>query len=91
LIVEDEILIRMYLDDLFQDAGWNVTAAANGEEAAHLLNGFDAVITDVEMPGQRDGVALAWAVYALNEGAHYCHVRASTAAKTLSGPVPRKR
>ena len=66
LIVEDEFLIRFFLDEVFQDAGWLVTLASNGDEAVELLNGHDAVITDVEMPGKVDGLALSWQVYRRN-------------------------
>ena len=63
LIVEDEPLIRAFLDDVFQDAGWKVTLASSGDEAAALLNGFDAILTDIEMPGKVDGISLAWRAY----------------------------
>lgn len=60
LIAEDELLIRMLLSESFEDAGWEVTTAESGEEAVLLLDGFDAIVTDIEMPGSVDGVQLSW-------------------------------
>ena len=62
LIVEDEGLIRETLVMEFEDAGHEVRAASSGDEAvALLLAGVEvsAVITDIRMPGEVDGVALA--------------------------------
>ena len=62
LIVEDEDLIREALVMEFEDAGHSVRATGSGDEAVALLStGVEilAVITDVRMPGDVDGVALA--------------------------------
>lgn len=56
LVVDDEKGMREYLQELLEDAGYEVTAAANGCEAIQLFkqNPFDIVITDLLMP-KKDG------------------------------------
>lgn len=61
LVVEDEELIRLVLVETLADEGYRVVEASTGDEAARLLDGpdeFDAVVTDVQMPGTLDGVAV---------------------------------
>ncbi|MGN6500836.1 MAG: response regulator [Tsuneonella sp.] len=62
LLAEDEVLVReLALEDL-TDAGCDVVAARDGEEALAILrqdHGFDALFTDIRMPGLIDGWALA--------------------------------
>jgi two-component system, response regulator PdtaR len=61
LIVEDEILVRMSLADILQDAGYHVVEARDGVEAIALLEVRDdvaALVTDVTMPNM-NGIALA--------------------------------
>lgn len=62
LVVEDEVLIRMVITEILQEAGYHTVEAANGDEGmAILLTGrrLDLLITDVRMPGETDGLALA--------------------------------
>jgi len=63
LIVEDEILIRMVIADYLRDCGYKVIEAASGDEALILLQqkdiSVDIVFSDIEMPGETDGFALA--------------------------------
>lgn len=62
LVVEDEILIRLDLADILRDAGYAVLEAADADEALTLIRAHAAinlVITDVRMPGERDGLDLA--------------------------------
>lgn len=52
----------MLAADIFEDAGYEVIAAASGPEALVLLNtrsDVRAVVTDVQMPGDPDGLGLA--------------------------------
>lgn len=61
LVVEDEELIRMILAEVLDDEGFHVVEAATGDEAARLIDGphgFHAVVTDIHMPGGRDGIAV---------------------------------
>ena len=63
LVVEDEPLIRMGAVDICESVGFVVSEAANAEQAIVLLstdNAFDLLLTDIDMPGSMDGVALAW-------------------------------
>jgi CheY-like chemotaxis protein len=61
LIVEDELLIRMFVADVLRDAGYDVIEAVNGDEAIDILKAgvlVDVVLSDVRMPGSTDGLAL---------------------------------
>jgi CheY-like chemotaxis protein len=61
LIVEDEPLLRMFAADTLADAGYAVMEAGTAEEALHLIatgTPLVAVMTDIEMPGQIDGLEL---------------------------------
>jgi DNA-binding NtrC family response regulator len=62
LVVEDEVLIRLDLADHLRLAGYRVIEASNGDEALTVLQSIDTVslmISDIRMPGQTDGTALA--------------------------------
>jgi len=62
LVVEDEPLIRIELADLLMDMGYRVIEAARADAAIRLLEAHPeiaAVITDLDMPGSMDGLALA--------------------------------
>jgi CheY-like chemotaxis protein len=61
LVVEDEELIRLMLVEVLDDEGFEVFEASTGDEAAKLIenpDGFQAVVTDIHMPGERDGIAV---------------------------------
>jgi len=65
LVVEDEPLIRMDLADTLRELGFFVFEASNADVAIRLLEADEdiaAVVTDVDMPGTMDGLALAFAV-----------------------------
>lgn len=62
LVVEDEPLIRAMAADSFMDAGYRVFEACHAADAMAILEGrddIDAVFTDIEMPGDMNGLALA--------------------------------
>ena len=62
LLVEDEFLIRLLLCETLVEEGFAVTEASDGAEAVVALesnDGFDLLLTDVHMPGQFDGIAVA--------------------------------
>lgn len=62
LLVEDESLIRLTMADAMSDAGLDVIEAESGDAAAaliHGLDGIDLLVTDMQMPGALDGVAVA--------------------------------
>ncbi len=53
LIVDDEPAMRLLVTSVLRDEGHDVTAAASGEEALHLVakRHYHLVITDLKMPG----------------------------------------
>jgi CheY-like chemotaxis protein len=62
LIVEDEPLILCVAQAEFEDAGYEVIAAADGQEALAALESHpdvDVLFTDIRIPGALDGWALA--------------------------------
>ncbi|WP_298954405.1 PAS domain S-box protein [uncultured Methylobacterium sp.] len=61
LVVEDNVEVGRFATQILQDLGYETTWAANAEEALERLErggGFDAVFSDVVMPGM-GGIALA--------------------------------
>lgn len=61
LVVEDEVLVRIALAETLRDEGFSVLEAANADEALAVLASstpLDVVLTDVNMPGSLDGLAL---------------------------------
>jgi CheY-like chemotaxis protein len=62
LVVDDEIECRYLLAERLRTVGFVVHEASNADEAATLLKShmaFDAVVTDIQMPGDMDGIMLA--------------------------------
>jgi signal transduction histidine kinase/CheY-like chemotaxis protein len=52
LVVDDDRAVLRAMQRMLSKAGMAVTAASSGEEALDLtIEGFDAVVTDVRMPG----------------------------------------
>jgi CheY-like chemotaxis protein len=65
LIVEDEPLVRMVARATLEDAGFELMEAATADEALRILAGtheFAVVVSDIEMPGEMNGLELAWAI-----------------------------
>src|SRR3712207_5427850 len=67
LVVEDEPLIRMHAAILLEDEGFEVIEAATARAALAILEKRDgdaaALFTDVDMPGDMNGLELAGIVY----------------------------
>jgi CheY-like chemotaxis protein len=62
LLVEDEPLICIVAAEMLRDEGFDVEEASSGDAAALRLVGpefFDVLFTDVQMPGQMDGIHVA--------------------------------
>ena len=62
LVVDDEALIRMCAAEFAQEAGFEALEAGNAGEALAALemrNDVSILFTDVAMPGEMDGLALA--------------------------------
>ncbi|HEU5359910.1 MAG TPA: sigma-54 dependent transcriptional regulator [Candidatus Deferrimicrobiaceae bacterium] len=57
LIIDDELQILGFLEDLFRTEGWAVETADSGSSGIERLeqNRFDIVLTDLKMPGP-DGI-----------------------------------
>ena len=57
LIVDDELQVLTFLDDLFRTEGWEVQTADSGSSGIDKLeqNRFDIVLTDLKMP-EADGI-----------------------------------
>jgi CheY-like chemotaxis protein len=65
LVVEDEMLLRMRVVDMVQDAGYISVEAVDADEALAILQSRSDIallFTDVQMPGSMNGLQLAHAV-----------------------------
>ncbi|MBF9234469.1 response regulator [Microvirga alba] len=66
LLVEDEPLIRLFISDLLDEAGFRVVEAANAAEALIAMEAglrVNVLLTDVDMPTGCDGLELAHKVH----------------------------
>ncbi|HEX3673927.1 MAG TPA: response regulator [Rhizomicrobium sp.] len=73
LIVEDEWLVRMSAADALVDEGYDVVEAGDAEQAlAQIAARPDIALmfTDINMPGDMDGIALARAVHTMRPDIH---------------------
>jgi DNA-binding response OmpR family regulator len=63
MVVEDEKDIRAVIVDMLTDAGFNVLEATTAHEAVALLRDerIRLIVTDINLPGRMDGIALAHA------------------------------
>lgn len=63
LVAEDEALLRLMMSDTLTEAGFKVVEAASADEALRLFEQHKGtlrvLVTDVQMPGSLDGLALA--------------------------------
>jgi DNA-binding NtrC family response regulator len=66
LVVEDEPVIRDFLIQVLPDAGYTTLSAEDAEQALQLSQAYDGpihlLLTDIVMPGQLSGLALARAL-----------------------------
>ncbi len=90
LVVDDDAFIRMDAMDILEDAGFDTLEAAHADAAMELLRErhpeLSLLFTDVHMPGQMDGFALAR--YAAERWPHISIVVASGEAKPGPGDLP---
>ncbi|MBD8553950.1 response regulator [Rhizobium sp. CFBP 8762] len=89
LVVDDEPLIRMDTVDIISDAGFTVLEAATADEAFAYLLEHDAphlLFTDIQMPGELDGLSLARKVSQLWPHIHI--IIASGAVEPEAGDLP---
>ncbi|NGP18300.1 response regulator [Devosia aurantiaca] len=90
LVVDDEPLVRMDMAELIRENGYEAWEAANASEALGILeragDAFIGLITDVNMPGTRNGMVLANHVRAI-----WPHIRiivVSAGRKPFAGELP---
>ncbi|MBR1215448.1 response regulator [Bradyrhizobium sp. JYMT SZCCT0180] len=65
LVVEDEMMLRMRVVDMVEDAGYVPVEAVDADEAMTILRSRSDIalmLTDVQMPGSMNGLQLAHAV-----------------------------
>lgn len=66
LLVEDEPLIRLLLAEELAFEGWQVVEAEDGDRAATVIAAppmpITLLITDMQMPGSRNGLSVAAAM-----------------------------
>jgi CheY-like chemotaxis protein len=90
LVVDDDALIRMSAMDILEDAGFRTFEAPDGDAAMALLAEQHVVIvllfTDVQMPGSRNGFAVARET--ADQWPHISIVVASGAARPDPGDLP---
>ena len=66
LVVEDDPLVRFNAMEIIEQAGWIALEASNSAEALRILAGLgsvDVLFTDINMPGELDGIGLAERVH----------------------------
>ena len=71
LVVEDEVLIRLDNAEILRAAGYSVIEAADALEALGFISAsgpLHLLITDINMPGEIDGIGLAEMARALRPG-----------------------
>jgi CheY-like chemotaxis protein len=90
LIVDDEPLARMEMGEVVRRCGFQAWEAANTAEALSMLeqaaDHFTGLITDINMPGTRNGVVLANHVHFM--WPHIAVVVISAARRPMDGELP---
>jgi CheY-like chemotaxis protein len=89
LVVDDEPLIRTDTSDMVADEGYHVLEARTADEAFAFLNEHSSLkllVTDVQMPGEMDGLQLAAEVSA--RWPEVSIIVASGAVKLEDGSLP---
>jgi len=91
LLVDDDEVVRLTLTGILEQSGFEVTCAANVVEALRRITAepYDALLTDLHMPGAGDGLTVASAMRHVNPTAvtlllsAYPHMEAATQAILL--------
>ena len=68
LLVDDEKSIRITLNEILREAGYDITLAENGNEALQKLEEkkFNILLSDISMPG-KNGLELAQTAYSADQ------------------------
>jgi two-component system response regulator FlrC len=90
LIVDDERAIRSVLSVSFVRAGYEVATAASAKEAmSRCAEGpFDAVLSDVDMPGMNGHELMRW--IAANRPANVCVLMSGCSFECAQCPFARQ-
>ncbi len=82
LLVEDDALIREVLGDALKDAGLDTVGSASAEAALDLLGDRvpDVVVTDINLGGGMDGLALGRTARARFPGLPFVYISGRYAA-----------
>jgi len=91
LLVDDDEVVRMTLTGILEQSGFEVTCSANVVEALKRITAepYDALLSDLHMPGAGDGLTVASAMRHVNPAAvtlllsAYPHMEAATQAILL--------
>ncbi len=89
LVVEDETLVRMFAVDVLEDEGYEVIEASNAQQALEELKArpdIKLVFTDINMPGDMDGVGLAREIGRTLPGVHVILTSGKYLARTEDLP-----
>jgi two-component system cell cycle response regulator CpdR len=85
LLAEDDESLRGFLARALERAGYEVTACADGEEAAAILDqDWDLLLTDIVMPGM-DGIEVARQAAALHPGLRIMFITGFAAVALAAG------
>jgi two-component system cell cycle response regulator CpdR len=85
LLAEDDDSLRGFLARALERAGYEVTACADGEEAAAILDqDWDLLLTDIVMPGM-DGIEVARQAAALHPGLRIMFITGFAAVALAAG------
>ena len=90
LLVEDEPLICDIVAEALEEQGFEVRAVSNADDAlGHLLSGMpiDILFTDINLPGDMDGAALALRARELRPNLPVMYTSGRRAAIDQLGPV----
>jgi two-component system cell cycle response regulator CpdR len=85
LLAEDDDSLRGFLARALERAGYEVTACADGEEAAAILDQeWDLLLTDIVMPGM-DGIEVARQAAAIHPGLRIMFITGFAAVALAAG------
>ena len=68
MVVEDDILILVELVDMLAECGLQALPCSSADSAMALCDTIDGLVTDIDMPGTRSGLDLAWHVHRTRPG-----------------------
>ena len=85
LLAEDDDSLRGFLSRALERAGFDVTACADGEEAAAVMDqSWDLLLTDIVMPGM-DGIEVARLAAARHPGLRIMFITGFAAVALAAG------